>query len=180
LLARHVGTSDRFWSFFERVAARYAAAMLLERDVLRADAVYGVDEFDRVLQRSQPLILPGAALLDVTDRWELLEALQRFVHHAVRAAQLVDDLLDSETDRAAGRWTWVVRRLGGDAGPEEMTVRLIGGGIDEIVADVLVDIDVADVAAREVGMAAAVDWLAARRNEVARLRKLILTRALLG
>jgi|SoiMethySBSTD1v2_1073268.scaffolds.fasta_scaffold11429_5 hypothetical protein len=180
LLARHVGTSERFWTYFEQVAADYSAAMLLERSVLRAGATYGQREFDLVLGRSRPLILPAAGLLDVADRWELLGSLQRFVHHSVRAAQLVDDLLDCEADRAAGRLTWTVRRLGGEAGPTAMVQGLVSGGVDEIVADALRDVEASDAAAVELGMITARSWLAERRVEIVALRETILTRFLLG
>src|SRR5262249_10089251 len=156
---------------FEAIAAEYATAMLLERSVLRAGAAYGPDEFDRVLGRSRPLVLPGAALLDVADRWDLVEPLQRFVHHTVRASQLVDDLLDCEADRAAGRLTWVVRRLGGEAGRETMMTALVSGGVDEIVADALRDVDAADIAAAEVGMVDACTWLDARRQQTVALHE---------
>ena len=163
LLARHVGSSRRFWDLFEQIADEYAAAMLLERSLMQVGETYGAQEFDLVLGRSRPLVLPGAAMLDVADRWELVEPLQRFVHHAVRATQLVDDLLDCEIDRAAGRLTWVVRRLGGD-----------------VSADALGDVDASDAAAAEVGMVDARDWLAARRADIVALHERILTRFLLG
>jgi hypothetical protein len=180
LLARHVGSSPRFWNLFEQVAAEYTTAMLLERSLMRLGATYGSDEFDLVLGRSRPLVLPGVAVLDVANRWDLVEPLQRFVHHAVRAAQLVDDLLDCEIDRAAGRLTWVVRRLGGQAGATAMVHALLAGGIDEIVADALDDVDASDAAAAELGMVDARAWLVARRAEIVTLHEKILTRFLLG
>jgi hypothetical protein len=180
LLARNVGSSGRFWTLFEQVAAEYSAAMLLERSVMQAGATYGPHEFDLVLGRSRPLVLPGAAVLEMSDRWDLVEPLQQFVHHAVRAAQLVDDLLDCETDRAAGRLTWVVRRLGGEVSAAEMTHTLVAGGIDEIISDALRDVDASDAAAAEVGMADARLWLEARRAEIVTLHERILTRFLLG
>jgi len=154
--------------------------MLLERSLMRVGATYGAHEFDLVLGRSRPLVLPGAAMLDVAGRWDLVRPLQRFVHHAVRAAQLVDDLLDCETDRAAGRLTWVVRRLGGDVSAAEMAHTLLAGGIDEIVDDALGDVDASDAAAAEVGMVDARAWLDARRSEIVTLHERILTRFLLG
>jgi hypothetical protein len=106
--------------------------------------------------------------------------LQRFVHHCVRAAQLVDDLLDCEADRSAGRLTWTVRRLGGEAGASAMVQRLLSGGVDEIVADALRDVEASDAAAAELGMVAARSWLEERRAEIVALRATILTRFLLG
>lgn len=180
LLARHVGSSPRFWDLFEQVAADYSAAMLLERSIMRAGSTYGADEFDRVLRRSHPLVLPGAALLDIADRWDLLEPLRRFVHHAVRAAQLVDDLLDCESDRAAGRLTWVVRRLDGEAGPEAMARAFVTGGLEEIVAEALADIDAAQTAASDAGLAEVRAWLDARRVALQSLRERVLVHLLLG
>jgi hypothetical protein len=180
LLARHVGSSARFWELFEQVAADYSAAMLLERSVMRAGSRYGAAEFDRVLRRSHPLVLPGAALLDIADRWDLLPPLRRFVHHAVRAAQLVDDLLDCESDRAAGRLTWVVRRLDGEAGPEAMARAFVTGGLDEIVGEALADIDAAHAAANDAGLADGQAWLDARRRELLSLRERVLVDLLLG
>jgi hypothetical protein len=180
LLARHVGSSPRFWDLFEQVAADYSAAMLLERSVMRAGSTYGPDEFDRVLRRSHPLVLPGAALLDIADRWDLLQPLRRFVHLAVRAAQLVDDLLDCESDRAAGRLTWVVRRLDGEAGPEAMARAFVTGGVDEIVAEALADIDAAQAAANDAGLAEVRAWLDARRAALLSLLERVLVEVLLG
>jgi hypothetical protein len=180
LLARHVGSSDRFWELFERTAHEYAGAMLLERSLLRPDASYGPAEFDRVLGRSRPLVLGGAALLAIADRWDLLESLQRFVHHAVRSSQLVDDLLDCEVDRANARLTWVVRRLGGEAGPEAMARRLIEGGVDEIVTEAAADIDAAKGAAEMIGMPAARVWLEDRRAALSNLHEQLVLRFLLG
>jgi hypothetical protein len=180
LLARHVGSSARFWSLFEDVAAEYASAMLVERSVMRAGSSYGPDEFDLVLRRSHPLILTGAAILDIADQWQRLESLRSFVHHAVRAAQLVDDLLDCQDDRAAGRLTWVVRRLDGEAGAEAMARALVTGGVDEIITETLADLDEAQAAAGAAGLIEGQAWLDARRAEVLRLRDHILVRLLLG
>jgi hypothetical protein len=180
LLARHVGASARFWTMFEQVANDYATAMLLEHRLWSTGAVYGEAEFDQVLRRSQPLVLPGAALLSMADRWELLDDLQRFVRHVVRAGQLVDDLLDCEVDRAAGRFTWVVRRLRGEAGAEALARALLGSGVDEIVADILADVDAATASARSGGLDAALPWLDARRADVLALRDAVLLRFLMG
>jgi hypothetical protein len=180
LLARHVGSSQRFWALFEQVATDYSAAMLLERSVMRVGSTYGPEEFDRVLRRSHPLVLTGAALLDIADRWEMLEPLRRFVHHAVRAAQLVDVLLDCEVDRAAGRFTWVVRRLDGELGPEAMARAFVTGGLDEIVDEALADIEAAQAAASDAGMTEGRAWLDARRGELHSLRERILVHFLLG
>ena len=136
--------------------------------------------FDRVLNRSQPLVLPGAALLSVADRWELLEPLQTFVRHTVRSGQLVDDLMDCLQDVERSRYTWVVRRLGGEQGRQVMLGRMIGTGIDEVVEDVFSDLEYACTAAEAVGMADAVTWISARRQSVLDFRERMLLSELFG
>jgi hypothetical protein len=180
LIAAHVGTDRRFWQLFQSVARSYAHAMLFEREALRPETHYDADVFDVVLARSQPLVLPGAALLSVTDRWELLEPLRTFVRHVVRAGQLVDDLSDCLRDLDRGRYTWVVRRLGGEHGRETVLRRLMGTGIDEVLEDVVSDLDGATGAALTIGMTEAVAWISARRESVFRLRDRMLLSELFG
>jgi hypothetical protein len=180
LIARHVGTDRRFWELFQSVADRYADAMLVERQVLMRHSHYDGAVFERVLDRSQPLVLPGAALLSAADRWELLESLQSFVRHTVRSGQLVDDLMDCVMDLKRGRYTWVVRRLGGEQGREVMLSRLVGTGIDEVVNDVLADLESAGAAAKAVGMPDAATWISTRRQAVLDLRERLLLSELFG
>jgi hypothetical protein len=180
LIARHVGADPRFWELFQSVANGYASGMLLEREVLRRPSHYDAGVFDLVLARSQPLVLPGAALLSVAERWELLEPLQIFVKYAVRAGQLVDDLMDCRRDLERGRYTWVVRRLGGEQGPDRMMTRLMDTGIDEVVNDVMADLDAASRAALTVGMIDAMAWVSARRQSVVALRERMLLSELFG
>jgi hypothetical protein len=89
-------------------------------------------------------------------------------------------VLDCHVDAAAGRHTWVVRRLQRDGGVAAMGRNLVAGGLDEIVAEVLADLDAATGLARSVGMADASEWLAARRAAVVALHEQILVRFLLG
>ena len=180
LIVRHVGDDPRFWALFESVAQRYADAMLVERQALRLGSHYDAAVFDLVLARSQPLVLPGAALLSATDRWELVPPLQSFVHDAVRAGQLVDDLTDCLQDLQRGRYTWVLRRLGGEQGREMVLDRLIGSGIDEIVEDVMADLDAAAALAQAMGMVDAVAWISTRRQSVLDLRERMLLSELFG
>jgi hypothetical protein len=180
LLAGHVGTDPRFWRLFQSVARSYADAMLLEREVLRFESHYDAEVFDLVLARSQPLVLPGAALLSVTDRWDLLEPLQTFVRHVVRAGQLVDDLSDCLRDLDRGRYTWVVRRLDGGCGRDAVLRRLMGTGIDEVLDDVMADLDGASASALAIGMTEAVPWISARRESVFGLRDRMLLSELFG
>jgi hypothetical protein len=180
LIAAHVGSDLRFWQLFQSVAGSYTHAMLLEREALRPEAHYDADLFDVVLARSQPLMLPGAALLSVTGRWDLLDPLRTFVRHVVRAGQLVDDLSDCLRDLDQGRLTWVVRRLGGEHGRDTVLRNLMGSGIDEVVHDVLSDLDGANGAALSIGMTEAMAWISARREAVFRLRDRMLLSELFG
>lgn len=170
LIARHVHRPE-FWDFFEQVANAYSEAMLLERGVHDADVLCDEAIFDRILERSQPLVLPGAALLAVADRLDLLSILGRLVHHTVKAGQLVDDTIDYQTDLERGNHTWVTQLLGGVDEPESIGRRLLLGGIDDIVERVQAEIRHARTAARELGMIAADDWLAARASEVDGLKR---------
>jgi hypothetical protein len=180
LIAAHVGTDPKFWQLFQSVAGSYAHAMLFEREVLRPEAHYDAEVFDLVLARSQPLVLPGAALLSVTDRWELLAPLQTFVRHVVRAGQLVDDLSDCLRDLERGRYTWVVRRLGGEHGRQAVLGNLMGTGIDEVLDDVVADLDGASRAALTMGLTEAAAWISARRESVVTLRDRMLLSELFG
>jgi hypothetical protein len=180
LMAQHVGTDPRFWELFQAVADGYADAMLLERLALKRESRYDSTVFDAVLNRSQPLVLPGAALLSVADRWELLPELQAFVRYTVRSGQLVDDLMDCLQDLQRNRYTWVVRRLGGEQGRQVMLDRLVGTGVDEVVNDVVADLDSARAAAEAMGMADAVTWTTDRRRSVIDLRERLLLSQLFG
>lgn len=173
LVARHVGSAE-FWSFFEQVANDYSEAMLLEREAYTAEAVCDEEVFDRVLDRSRPLVIPGATLLSIAGRWDLLSSLERFVRHTVKAGQLVDDTIDAHRDLERGNHTWVVRLLGGLDDPGGMGRQLLLGGIDDIVVRVHREIDAAKEAAREVGMPSAERWLGDRASEVEDFKRSLL------
>jgi hypothetical protein len=92
----------------------------------------------------------------------------------------VDDLIDCLRDLEGGRYTWVVRRLGGEQGREVLRGRLIGTGIDEVVDDVRADLEGAAAAAEAMGMTEAVAWVSARRGSVRQLRDRMLLSELFG
>ncbi len=171
LRARHeslvrdaVGADPRYWAEHEAVWARYGAAMVLERRLHQADRSLGDAEHARILDRSMPLVLPGLGVLSVAHRWDLLPGLTAFVRHVVTAGQLWDDLVDLEVDRAAGRYTRLVRRLGGLAGPAELVAGLLSpDGLDAITDEALAHLDGAERAAAGIGLPAG-DFLAARRD----------------
>ncbi len=171
LLARVVGASPRFWTYFEAVAFAYGDAMVLEARLMDPGQSLGQAEFDAILRRSQPLVLPAAAVLDVVDRWDRLGLLEQLVHHGVRAGQLVGDLVDCREDLAEGNHTWVVRRLGGLEGAPVMTDNLVRGGFDAITGEALDDLGLARDAAEAVPLPAAVDWIERRAAGIDHLRQ---------
>jgi hypothetical protein len=172
LLARQVGASQRFWSYFEQKGWDYCDAMLLERRLLHPSSTYGEAEFDSVLRRSVALVIPGAVVLDVADRWDLVGPLEKLVWHVVRSGQLVDDLIDAADDLERGNYTWVVRRLGGSEGRRALLDRLgLGGGFDEIVGDTFRDLDAATAAATRLEAHSAESWLEERRTAVLKLQE---------
>lgn len=167
LLALQVGSSPRFWSRFQRLAFDYGDAMALEHRLLRRESVYERAHFDRVLRRSMPLAIPGLAVLDQTNRYDLEPVFAELVNGIVRAGQLLDDLRDAGTDFDAGNFTWVVRRLGGEEGREAMMRTLLRqGGFDDIVAEAVTAIDAGVRLAEKLAAPSAVAWLSARREAV--------------
>jgi hypothetical protein len=178
LLFRHVGllgrvgASPRFWAFHEQTAMAYAEAMLYEHEVLDPRRPYGPSEFDRVLARSAPLALGAAALLDLFDCWQSLPQLQEVVHHIVRSGQLVDDLRDALADFDNGHMTWVVRRLGGLNGRQELMEGLgLGGGFGQIIDEAQDEVDRALGLSAAMGLGSARPWLESRKQAIAALHE---------
>jgi hypothetical protein len=142
-----------FWPLFQRRWLAAGEALLLERALARGGGVDAAG-FERVLDRSRPLLLPGAALLARCGRWGWLTQLSALVDHSTRAAQLFDDLLDVQEDLAAGNCTWVARRFGGAEDPAGVGYRLIvEGGFDAVVAEVRGELSSAAALAGGLGMA---------------------------
>jgi hypothetical protein len=172
LLARQAGTSQRFWSYFEKKGWDYCDATLLERRLLDPGSTYGEAEFDSVLRRSLALIIPSSVVLDRIDRWDLIEPLEDMVRHMVRSGQLIDDLIDAADDLGKGNHTWVVRRMGGGDGRGALLNRLgLEGGFDEIVDDINREVDAAIEAAARLDAHSTVSWLTARRAAVAKVQE---------
>ena len=137
LLRAAVGPAPRYWTLHEQVWADYGRAMLLERRKHTREADYTREDFERVLDRSMPLLLPGAAVLSLADRWALLPELKALVRALVTSAQLWDDLVDLEVDLEAGNHTWLVRRLGGLDGLAALRRGLVQGcGLDEVCDEI--------------------------------------------
>jgi len=104
---------QRFWERCGTVWTRYAEAMLVERSLHDPAGEYGPAQFELILDRSQPLEIPGGAVLSIKGRWDASEALGAMVRHLTRATQLFDDFVDAPEDLATGNYTWMIRRLGG-------------------------------------------------------------------
>ena len=162
LLAGHVSDLP-FWGRFERLWHAYGEAMLLERSLHDPERPYGADEFEAVLQRSQPLEIPGQAVLSMTGRGYLADQLAGLVRHLVRATQLFDDFVDAPDDLAAGNYTWMVRRLGGLQGR-----RVLGRGMvaaaDQVVTEAGQELDRAVELAGRLGIDEIAHWVEARKG----------------
>jgi hypothetical protein len=171
LVAREAGDSARFWDFFERTAWAYGDAMLLERELHRPGAPYRETDFDAVIRRSEPIVIPSAVLLDRSDRWEHLPRLLAFAHLVTRAGQLVDDLRDAARDRDSGNYTWVVREMGGLDGKGQMLTTIALGGFDSILGRAERDLDAAAGIAADLELPAAVQWLGERRQAMGEMRR---------
>lgn len=153
----------RFWIRFERLWHSYAEAMLLERGLHHPGRQYGPHEFDRVLNRSQPLEIPGDAVLSITGHWDHTSKLSGLVRHLTKATQLFDDFIDAPDDLADRNFTWVVRRLGGLEGEQALRRGMIGR-CDEIVAEAEAELDGALQIATELGMVGIDDWVEERKH----------------
>lgn len=162
LLARTISQRE-FWDRFEAIWRRYGEAMLFERSLHDGKRVYGADEFDLVLDRSQPLEIPAAAVLCLKGRWDLAEPLSGFVRHLVRATQLFNDLIDAPADLEAGNHTWLVRRLGGINGAADLKQGIVKE-FDKVVAEAGIELDLAMSTATSMGMTQPAGWVDARRH----------------
>lgn len=170
LLTQQAGGSSRFWQFFEQTAWAYGNAMLLERELHEPGARYGKAEFEEVLRRSQPLVLPSVVILDRCDSWDVLPSLQSFVHLITRSGQLVDDLRDAAHDHDEGNYTWVVRELGGLNGKGEMLTSIVMGGFDRVMGLADGDLRDATTIAGDLELGEAVPWLEQRRSAIRAMR----------
>jgi len=156
----------RFWERFQNLWLGYCEAMLLERSLHDPRSKYGREEFDVVLDRSQPLEIPGNAVLSIAGRWDLAGQLSELVRYLTKATQLFNDFVDAPDDLAVGNYTWMVRRLGGLQGKEALSHGMIAMG-DDVVAEVGEELDRASSLAGELDLAELVDWAEARKRVMA-------------
>lgn len=157
----------RFWARFELIWRGYGEAMLLERSLHHPAARYGKDEFDRVLQRSQPLEIPGNAVLAMRGLWDRTDRFSLMVRHVNTATQLFDDFVDAPADLESGNLTWMVRRLGGVGGSRALRRGMITGW-DEVVAEVRGELDAATRIGETLGLEPMARWVAARQQLIDR------------
>lgn len=153
----------RFWVRFESLWQAYGEAMLLERALHDRAASYGAEEFDLVLNRSQPLEIPGCAVLSIKGRWDSASRLAELVKHLTRATQLFDDFVDAPEDLAAGNFTWMVRRLGGLEGGKALRRGMIEMG-DRVAAEANSELDRALEIAEALGIGELAPWAAERKR----------------
>ncbi len=172
VLASLVEGRAPFWQHYAETWTAYAEALALEHQQNRGKGCADRATFERILRRSRPLMIPGAALLAREQQWELAEPLERLVRHTTMAAQLFDDAVDAPADLEDGNRTWIVRRFGGEGGPGALREHLyLRGGFEVIVDEALAELASARDLARGMGMTAAVAALGrdAQRMEEARV-----------
>lgn len=157
----------RFWERSATVWSAYADAMLVERSLHHPEATYGPEQFELVLDRSQPLEIPGDAVLVVSGRWDDSESFAAMVRHLTRATQLLDDFVDAVDDRAAGNYTWMVRRLGGLDGESALRRGMISSW-DRIQEEAGLALTQARSLAESLGIGAMETWIDERARVVAR------------
>jgi len=145
-----------FWRMFEEKWLAYSEALAFKGAAQRRPGYMDAAAFQQVLRRSQPLVIPGAAVLVHLDRWDLFPALERLVRHSTTAAQLFDDLVDAQHDLLHGNHTWVVNRLGGGEGPATLGRRLyVEGGYETVIEEALRELAAAREVATHLGMESA-------------------------
>ena len=157
----------RFWARFESLWQGYGEAMLLERELHHPDNHYGPAEFDVVLDRSQPLEIPGDAVLAIKGRWERTDRLADMVAHLTKATQLFDDFIDAPDDLAAGNFTWMVRRLGGLEGAQALRRGMVAW-CDCVSAEAEEELDRALAVAGILGISELSEWVEARKQVMKR------------
>jgi hypothetical protein len=153
----------RFWSRSESLWQSYAEAMLLERSLHQAEMDYGPEQFDMVLDRSQPLEIPGNAVLFIKGRQDITGQFADLVRHLTRATQLFDDFIDAPDDLDAGNFTWMVRRLGALEGGLAVRRGMVAW-CDQVVAEAGEELDLAVDVATTLGIVELTEWVEARKT----------------
>lgn len=114
----------------------YGKALSLERHLSRGNGVETWGNFQDVLKRSHPMLIPGASLLALGDQMDHMRDLEVIISLTTLAAQLADDAVDALTDLKEGNFTWVVCTHGGHKGTHELIQNLyLGGGFEQVIAE---------------------------------------------
>lgn len=124
---------------------------------------YGPEEFEMVLDRSQPLEIPGNAVLSMKGCWDRTGQHVELVRHLTRATQLFDDFVDAPDDLAAGNFTWMVRRLGGREGGQALRRGMIAW-CDQVGAEAGAELDRGVSIATTLGIVELTEWVEARKR----------------
>jgi hypothetical protein len=168
LLVSVVGASSRFWRFYAQVLNDYAESLLDAAEVRGTEAPITRATFERLLTQSRPLVIPSAALLDRTDRWQLLDHLEEFVLTATASSQLFNDLTDLYRDREMGHRTWTTDAVG-ESGADELWMEVAAsneqqeGRISERIGTALLFHERSARAAQALELTAAEPWLRDRQ-----------------
>ena len=153
LVHRIAGSSQAFSALAESRWSRYGEAMLLEVEVNRGRAALDEEAARQLLDRSRPLVLPGAAALAAAGADEALTVLDAYVVALADGHQRFHDLCDAEADLVAGRRTRVTERYGGGGDPAVLRQRLVlGGGYDAVVGEARTSLERAAGLARDIGL----------------------------
>jgi hypothetical protein len=159
-------TDQRFWARFATLWSSYGEAMLLERALHKPEATYGREEFEKVLGRSQPLEIPGDAILTLQGRWDDAAEFGALVKDVTRATQLIDDFVDASSDLAAGNLTWMVRRLGGMDGERALKIGMVTMW-DQVREEAAASLAEAEKRAERLGVVDLSAWAAERTQLIA-------------
>lgn len=170
------GSSAAYCRLHEARWLGYAGAMALEASLDAPLDQLDPALFDRLLQRTGPLVLPPAAL--AAPAWpDALAPLDRLVAHLARSHQLFTDAVDVEKDLCSGNPTWVQVRMGLGQGAAAMRKRLYAqGGLDELVAEARAELHLALDVGRELGLPGLEPWTRAREAVMEQTRQQVFAR----
>ncbi len=170
-----MGLSVKFWEWQSDVMLRYAEAMQFEAEIRSKPDGYDEAAFERVLDRSRPLVVPGVAVLDAAGTWPLQPDFEQMIMAATGALQINNDLGHAVKDLNQGNRTWVHTLLGVSAGTTLNRGRLIGG-VDRVLDRMRGRLtEVADLAVA-LGLPEAAAWAkAAERAAGERLERMLIS-----
>ena len=100
-----MGLSVKFWEWQSDVMLRYAEAMQFEAEIRSNPDGYDEAAFERVLDRSRPLVVPGVAVLDAAGTWPLQPDFEQMIVAATGALQINNDLGHAVKDLNQGNRT---------------------------------------------------------------------------